>query len=65
MQLGSLDLIILGLYAVGLFGLALWVSREPAGQKKNTEDYFCPFDCCGVLPSNIPKARCLHDAAIP
>lgn len=40
MQLGSLDLIILGLYAVGLFGLALWVSREPAGQKKNTEDYF-------------------------
>ncbi len=40
MQLGTLDLVIVALYALGLFGLAMWVSREPAGQSKDTEDYF-------------------------
>ncbi len=40
MQLNSLDLIILLVYAVCLFSLAIWVSRSPAGETKNTEDYF-------------------------
>ncbi len=38
--LSSLDLGIVALYAVGLFTLALWVSREKSGHDKNTEDYF-------------------------
>ncbi|MDA0649899.1 MAG: sodium/sugar symporter [Proteobacteria bacterium] len=31
---------IVVVYAVGLFVLAQWVSREPAGQEKNAQDYF-------------------------
>ncbi len=40
MILNSLDLAILAFYAIGLFVLAWWVSREKAGHNKNTEDYF-------------------------
>jgi len=40
MFLSTLDLIIVAAYAVLLFGIAQWVSREPAGTEKNTEDYF-------------------------
>ncbi len=40
MGLGTIDLIVLAIYALGLLGIALWVSREPAGATKNTEDYF-------------------------
>jgi len=40
MGLGTIDLIVLAIYAMGLLGIALWVSREPAGTSKNTEDYF-------------------------
>ncbi|MFT5774413.1 sodium:solute symporter family transporter [Hyphomonas sp.] len=40
MNLSSLDLIIVALYAFSLLSIALWVSREPAGQTKDTEDYF-------------------------
>lgn len=40
MGLGTIDLIVLAIYALGLLGIALWVSREPAGETKNTEDYF-------------------------
>ena len=40
MGLGAIDLIVLAIYAMGLLGIALWVSREPAGETKNTEDYF-------------------------
>ena len=40
MALELIDLIIIGLYAFSLFGIALWVSREPAGHAKDTEDYF-------------------------
>lgn len=40
MALSTLDLVIVGLYAVMLLGIALYVSREPAGTEKNTEDYF-------------------------
>ncbi len=38
--LSSLDIGIVIVYAIGLFALALWVSRERTGHDKNTEDYF-------------------------
>ena len=40
MQLSTFDLIIIALYAVSLFGIALFVSRERGGKAKDTEDYF-------------------------
>ncbi len=40
MALTSLDLFIVGLYASALLAIALWVSREPKGATKDTEDYF-------------------------
>ena len=40
MSLGLIDLSIVAAYAMVLFGIAYWVSREPAGHQKNTEDYF-------------------------
>ena len=38
--LSTIDLVIVSIYAVGLFVLAQWVSREPAGQQKSAQDYF-------------------------
>ena len=40
MSLNGLDLVVVGIYALSLLGVALYVSREPAGTSKNTEDYF-------------------------
>src|SRR5689334_6475409 len=40
MQLATLDLIIIVIYAIGLFALAQWVSREKAGQEKDSAEYF-------------------------
>ena len=40
MKLSMIDIVVLGLYAFSLLAIALWVSREPKGEKKNTEDYF-------------------------
>lgn len=40
MALSFLDLAIVGLYASSLLAIALWVSREPKGETKDTEDYF-------------------------
>ena len=40
MELVPIDLIIVASYAVLLLGIAQWVSREPAGEQKSTEDYF-------------------------
>ena len=40
MGLSSLDYGVLLIYAVGLLGVALWVSRDKAGHEKNTADYF-------------------------
>ena len=40
MSLSSLDLWVLGAYAVMLLGVAFYVSREKDGHSKNTEDYF-------------------------
>jgi SSS family solute:Na+ symporter len=38
--LSTIDVAIVAIYAVGLFVLAQWVSREPAGQEKSAQDYF-------------------------
>ena len=40
MKLQSLDIVIVIAYAIGLFVLAMGLSREKAGHKKNTTDYF-------------------------
>ncbi len=40
MDLSTLDLAIVFGYALGLIALATFVSREKAGQEKDTEDYF-------------------------
>ena len=40
MTLETIDVVIIAAYAVALLGIALAVSREPAGHDKNTEDYF-------------------------
>ena len=40
MNLSTIDLVVVAIYAFGLLSIALWVSREPAGQTKDTEDYF-------------------------
>jgi SSS family solute:Na+ symporter len=39
-NLATLDLAILGIYAVGIFLLAQWVSREKGTHEKNAQDYF-------------------------
>ena len=40
MQLASLDLTVVAIYAIVLLILAQWVSREKAGHEKNSSDYF-------------------------
>ena len=40
MTLSTIDLIVVIAYAIGIFGLAQWVSRERAGHEKDTSDYF-------------------------
>jgi len=40
MFLSTLDLFVVAIYAIILFALAQYVSREPKGAHKNTEDYF-------------------------
>ena len=40
MNLGTLDLTVVAVYAVVLLVLAQWVSREETGHKKDTSDYF-------------------------
>ncbi len=39
-SLSQIDLIVVVIYAIGIFGLAQWVSREKAGHAKDTSDYF-------------------------
>ena len=36
----TLDTAIVVVYAIGLFGLAHWVSREDTGHRKDAKDYF-------------------------
>lgn len=40
MSLATVDLVILGIYAVFIFGLAQWVSRDKVGATKTSTDYF-------------------------
>jgi len=40
MSLTHLDIIVVVIYAISLFAIAQWVSLEPKGRKKTTEDYF-------------------------
>ena len=40
MHLSALDLTIVAIYAAFLLFIAQWVSREKAGYKKDTSDYF-------------------------
>lgn len=39
-NLSQIDLFVVVIYAIGIFGLAQWVSREKAGHAKDTSDYF-------------------------
>ncbi len=40
MTLSTIDLAVVIAYAIGIFALAQWVSREKAGHAKDTSDYF-------------------------
>src|SRR5271170_4410259 len=40
MHLSVVDIIVVAAYAVFIFGLAQWVSREKAGHVKTSQDYF-------------------------
>ncbi|MDY6922664.1 MAG: sodium/sugar symporter [Pseudomonadota bacterium] len=40
MTLSTIDLVILAVYGVGIFALAQWVSRDKAGHRKTSTDYF-------------------------
>ena len=40
MQLATIDIVVIALYAIGIFGLAQYVSREKTGHEKDTSDYF-------------------------
>lgn len=40
MSLSTVDLIVVIVYAIGIFGLAQWVSREKPGHTKDSSDYF-------------------------
>jgi SSS family solute:Na+ symporter len=40
MNLATIDVIVLAVYAVGIFALAQWVSRDKAGHRKDSNDYF-------------------------
>ena len=40
MTLSTIDAVVVVIYAIFIFGLAQWVSREKAGHEKDTSDYF-------------------------
>lgn len=40
MNLATIDIVVIVVYAIGIFTLAQYVSREKAGHQKNTSDYF-------------------------
>jgi len=40
MSLSSIDLVVVIAYAIGIFGLAQWVSREKPGHQTDSSDYF-------------------------
>ncbi|ADG12004.1 sodium/sugar symporter [Caulobacter segnis] len=40
MNLAMIDIAVLAIYAVAIFGLAQWVSRDKGGHQKDSTDYF-------------------------
>lgn len=40
MQLATIDIVVVLVYAVAIFALAQWVSRTKKGEEKDTSDYF-------------------------
>ena len=40
MSLATVDLVILAIYGIAIFGLAQWVSRDKGGGRKTSTDYF-------------------------
>ncbi|WP_454714166.1 sodium/sugar symporter [Caulobacter segnis] len=40
MNLAAIDIAVLAVYAVAIFGLAQWVSRDKGGHQKDSTDYF-------------------------
>ena len=40
MNLATIDIAVLAVYAVAIFGLAQWVSRDKGGHRKDSTDYF-------------------------
>ena len=40
MQLATIDIVVLIVYGIGIFGLAQYVSREKSGHTKDATDYF-------------------------
>ncbi|PTS84707.1 sodium transporter [Caulobacter sp. HMWF009] len=40
MHVHTIDFVILAIYAVAIFGLAQWVSRDKGGKQKDSNDYF-------------------------
>lgn len=40
MTLATVDLVILAIYGIAIFGLAQWVSRGKGGERKTSTDYF-------------------------
>jgi solute:Na+ symporter, SSS family len=40
MGLSTIDLLVVGIYAIAIFGLAQWVSRDKSGEPKDSTDYF-------------------------
>src|ERR1043165_4969056 len=60
MSLSVVDVVVVIIYAIGIFSLAQWVSREKAGHEKDTSDYFLasknlPWWAIGSspIPANI------------
>src|SRR6187551_1406712 len=40
MNLATIDIVVIVIYAIGIFTLAQWVSREKAGHSKDSTEYF-------------------------
>src|SRR5437764_2031394 len=64
MSLSVIDLTVVIIYAIGIFSLAQWVSREKAGHEKDTSDYFLasrnvPWWAIGgsLIAANISAAQ--------
>jgi SSS family solute:Na+ symporter len=60
MSLSTIDLTVVIIYAIGIFGLAQLVSREKAGHKKDSSDYFLASKnlpwwaiCASLIAANI------------